>query len=461
VASGLLAALGVAALWGFSVDAALIAPRVAWRLVSDHVYRFNGSGPPVDAVTPLGWAFLLAPWASEGPLAAWSAARWLGAACWIAAAAWLGLALGREGRRPIRWVPLVLLAACSPLGAWAGSGMETGAVTLLATVALGRSRVAPLAAGLAAAWRPEMIPWAFVLVAGQALIEKRRPRRIGRALACALGPALLVAILRWVAFDRAAPLAVLAKPSDLEHGINYALRALVWTGPPLLLVAPRAVCSIGGRHRMILAAFGAHTVAVALAGGDWMALFRLFVPVLPGVLLVGGAIAERTPSWSTLARCAVALAACGFVVRNTGIAARTVVANRLGLISQAERELRSSRRIATLDVGWVGAATGADIVDLAGVTDPRVAVLPGGHTSKRIPLSLITARRVDAIVLLLAPGQVLVEPWTASGFERVVERRVARLCADVGFRPVAQLERTKDGRAYVVVKPGRITSAAR
>ena len=146
---------------------------------------------------------------------------------------------------------------------------------------------------------------------GQAMIKKRRPTRIARVVACALGPALLVAILRWVAFDRAAPLAVLAKPSDLEHGINYALRALVWTGPPLLLVAPRAVASIGGRHQMILAAFGAHTVAVALAGGDWMALFRLFVPVLPGVLLVGGAIAERTPSWSTLARCGVALAACG------------------------------------------------------------------------------------------------------------------------------------------------------
>jgi hypothetical protein len=451
----------VAALWGFTVDDALIAPRVAWRLVSGHVYRFNGSGPAVDAVTPLGWAFLLVPWAGEGTLAAWTAARWLGAACWVVAAGWLGFLVWREGRRWVRFLPLALLAACPSFGAWAGSGMETGTVSLFGTAALGRSRLAPIAAGLAAAWRPEMIPWALVLAGGLALVETRRPARVAWALGCAVGPALVVAVLRSLLFDRAAPLAVLAKPSDLEHGLNYALRALVWTGPPLLLVAPRAVARLGGRHRVILAAFGAHVVAVVLAGGDWMALFRLFVPVLPGVLLVGSAIADCAAVWSTLARCAVALGACGFVGLNTGMPARTVVASRTELISQAARELQHCRRIAALDVGWVGAATDADIVDLAGVTDPTVAVLPGGHTSKRIPASWIAAREVDAVVLLLAPGRALVEPWILSGFERVVERRVARLCADVGFRPVAQLTRMKDGRAYVVVKLDRITGAPR
>ena len=48
-------------------------------------------GPIVDAVTPLGFAWLLAPFAKHGPLVALAYARVLGASAWLAAAAWLGV----------------------------------------------------------------------------------------------------------------------------------------------------------------------------------------------------------------------------------------------------------------------------------------------------------------------------------------------------------------------------------
>jgi hypothetical protein len=83
--------------------------------------------------------------------------------------------------------------------------------------------------------------------------------------------------------------------------------------------------------------------------------------------------------------------------------------------------------VAALDIGWLGAATDATIVDLAGLTDPVIAVLPGGHTSKAIPAALLDARKVDTIVLLLSEGASLREPWTASQFARVVEQRIARI----------------------------------
>jgi hypothetical protein len=57
--------------------------------------------------------------------------------------------------------------------------------------------------------------------------------------------------------------------------------------------------------------------------------------------------------------------------------------------------------VATIDIGWVGAATGAEIVDLAGVTDPEIAALPGGHTSKAVSGVLLTARHTDRLVLEL------------------------------------------------------------
>jgi hypothetical protein len=115
------------------------------------------------------------------------------------------------------------------------------------------------------------------------------------------------------------------------------------------------------------------------------------------------------------------------------------------LIERARAPLSGARSIAALDIGWVGAATSASIVDLAGITDPRVAMLPGGHTSKRIDDALLRTRDVDALVLLeaTAPG---------TGYAREVERRVALLPSVADFRPVARLPLGGGAQHYVVLR---------
>src|SRR5512140_3826188 len=77
------AAVGVVLFWGFTVDDALVTARVAWRPANGQGYRFNASGRVVDAVTPLGWVYVLVPFAKGSPTAALTAARWLGAILWI------------------------------------------------------------------------------------------------------------------------------------------------------------------------------------------------------------------------------------------------------------------------------------------------------------------------------------------------------------------------------------------
>src|SRR3982750_279592 len=72
-------AVAMAWLWGFTVDDALITCRVAFHLTRGLGYRFNAGGPVVDAVNPLGFAHLLAPFAAAGPLGALVFAKWLGA----------------------------------------------------------------------------------------------------------------------------------------------------------------------------------------------------------------------------------------------------------------------------------------------------------------------------------------------------------------------------------------------
>lgn len=449
-------------IWGFTVDDALISARVAWRIANGYGYRYNCSGPPVDAVTPLGWALLLVPWARTGPLAAWSAARWLGGACWLAAAGWLGARLWHIGQRRVRFAPLLVLSVCAPLAAWAVSGMETGFITLLATVALGGGPVSWLAAGLAAGLRPELLPWAVVLCCGRTLALRRSPAAVIGSLGLALLPTLVAGGLRWHYFGQSAPLSVVAKPSDAEYGLNYTLRALLWCGPPWLLAAPLGLGRVSRPNRVIVLALVAHIGAVVLAGGDWMALFRLFVPVLPGALLVAGDLAEKTPWWANLFRYVVAIAACGFVWVTTGRAARSVSENRLSLMTRGGAALAGARHVGALDVGWVGVATRADVFDLAGVTDPTVARLPGGHTSKRLTADLLESRDVDALVLMLAPGEDLRVPWESTLFARAVEVRVAWLASGLGFEPTAPvlMPAGSVSPAYVVLRRPNVRRAA-
>ena len=74
---------------------------------------------------------------------------------------------------------------------------------------------------------------------------------------------------------------------------------------------------------------------------------------------------------------------------------RHVDEDRRELVARARPVLAGSRVVAALDVGWVGAATEAEIVDLAGLTDPSIAALPGGHTSKSVDLPMLLEREVD------------------------------------------------------------------
>jgi hypothetical protein len=461
---GALVAAGVAlcpmlVLWGFTVDDAFIAPRVAWHIAHGQGYRFNGSGPAVDAVTPLGWAWLLVPWAGSGPVVAWRAARWVGGACWLLGAGWLGARWSCAGGRLGRAAPLLMLGVCAPLAAWATSGMETGLVTLLATLGLARNGFGALAAGLAAGLRPELLPWAIVLCGGRVLVERRSAAAVLASVGLAVAPAIVAGTLRSYYFGQAAPLSVIAKPSDLDHGVNYVLRGLMWCGPTWLLVAPRGLRRVSREARVLAVAIAAHFGALVLAGGDWMALFRLFVPVLPGVLLLASELAETTSFASNAVRTAAAVVACGFVWITTGRAAREVCAQRLSLVAEARPILAGAHHVGALDVGWVGFATRADVFDLAGVTDPTVARLPGGHTSKHVTESLLEAREVDALVLMLAPGEQLREPWSATRFGRAVEARVAWLASGLEFEPVATVGSSGAGPAYVVLRRPNVRRA--
>lgn len=468
--SSAMAAVGVAVFWGFTVDDAQITARVAHHLATGHGYRFNTSGPIVDAVTPLGWAHVLAPFGVHGQQVAFWGARLLGVLCWISSAAWLGLHVGR--REGVGW-PLVLLACLAPVGMWASAGMETGVVTALVTLSLARTAFGLGCLGLAVAWRPELLAFACVWTS----LSERAPKRILRNLVLAIGPSVLVAVARWFYFGSTYPLAIVAKPSDARLGFWYSLEALCWSGPIWLWLAmrwPRLGAMMVGRAAWdgldelsatgvskleparqvealgLAAAVLAHAVATTLAGGDWMAGYRLFVPVMPAMLYVACCLSVRSRFLL-----GIALLLAGSTMLRVAYrlypAAHRIVEQRQVLIGAAAKEFAQAKVVASPDVGWVGAAFPGEILDLAGATDPSVAYLRGGHTSKQIHRQLFIARQVDRIVVLLAPGTTVATPWSDSSFARNIDFRAAMLGLELGCRPITTLPLPFTSQSYLVL----------
>jgi hypothetical protein len=438
-------------LWGFTVDDALITARVASHIARGLGPRFNPHGPVTDAVTPFGYGQLLALFGRSDVLSTLRLAKALGLAAWLLAAAVLGSLLAASGQRRRRFAPLALLAVSAPLAAWAVSGMETGVVTCLATLGLASERGGALALGVAAALRPELVPFATVLVVARARAARCSALQVLRAVALVLSPVAFVAAVRWAWFGRPVPLSFYAKPSDFAHGLRYALGGLVFSGLPwLLLATPKQWASCSARARPLLWALLAHFLALVLCGGDWMPLYRLLVPVLPCAALAAAYLAEQAALLASSVRTALGLSAALMLAVGLGPDARRVGPDRAALIARARPVLARDARIAALDVGWVGAASSAAVIDLAGVTDPEVAFFPGGHTSKRIPSAWLRAQRPTAIVLLLARGAELAVPYQDSVFARAVEQRVAELSAGE-FRVRTTLALAE--QTYLVLEP--------
>ncbi len=462
-ATGAFAALGAAcalvpaiAMWGFTVDDALIPVRYAHHLATGFGYRFDAHGASTDGVTPLPWALLLAPLSGGDALVALVRAKVLGVVAWTGAAALLGARVGGmvRGRRHalLCAAAFVVMGLAFPLGAWAASGMETGVAMGIATAAATRVGRGPrwwaaaAIAGVAGAFRPEMVVWAMVLGAwgGSGSESERAGLRRGLIGATvAIGPFLACAVVRMVVFGRPAPLAVLAKPSDLSHGAIYVGAAALVVLTPLLVMAPVALLrgSAPGLRvaRVLVGAFFAHALAVMAAGGDWMPYARLMVPVAPSLVIAFAVIARGGRPAVNAARLAAALVLGGLLAMRAAPAGRGVQADRADLIARARPVLGDAHVVAALDIGWVGASTDAAIVDLAGLTDPAIALLPGGHTSKRVDTAMLLDRGVDTVVVY--------------SDIRVVEARIVRseLFAS-RFEPAATLPLGSRGAAYTIYR---------
>ncbi len=461
-----LAAASALYLWGFTVDDALISARYATNIARGDGHVFSPGTPISDGVTPLAWPYLLAPFARGGPSDALIAGKLIGLIAWLISAPALALHIATiVGQRLCLGHLAFIVAFATPaVAAWSVSGMEIGlalGLVCLSTMAGATKKFrafAPLGLGIASAFRPELLPFSLTLSVGCAFVSTRKSPSsqrildVGKFSALALLPFAITCLVRIVVFGSASPLALRAKPPNLQHGLIYATATLLIAGPPLAVLAPLAYRKLRAWPRWLLVAFIVHCLTCVAVGGDWMPMSRLFVPVLPILGIVFAHLSLQAAPWSNALRTALCLASQAFVLVSVGASARGVQADRDRLIEALQHQLRTEDVIASVDIGWVGTAHSGIVVDLAGVTDPHVAALAGGHTSKRVPAGFFDVRNVSHLIMLLPKSSQTstFKVWEKCLFSRRVEVRICRMMQD-RFVIMSEVESTPSLR-YVLLK---------
>jgi hypothetical protein len=449
-------------------DDAFISFRYARNLVEGRGLVFN-PGERVEGYTNFLWVLLSAlPIAlGHGPV---GFSRAVGLAAHLAALTGVYCAARRLTTRPLLAFAGALLFALSPAAAvWATAGLETPLFTALVTwgvfFALGeaggdaagnrRPVIAALLLALATLARPEGILVAAAVAAGAALTARRRLAFLG---------VLVAALLPWLVWRTAyygdlLPNTFHAKvglgAAQVGRGVRYSLSFLIECGS--WIAASIALGLVRARRetatRLLLAVTLPYLVYIVAVGGDFMPMYRFFVPVagLLVMLLVAGldALLEaRAPA----SRAANASIAALMIAWSLACAWPAFAGASFEYVRQDQREVETWRRIglwfrdhaargesiALVPVGAVPFYSGLETIDLLGLNDRTIArspvanpgAAPAGH--ERSDAAYVLARRPTYI--LLGTYTLTPDPPDASSVLPLYYQAERDITASPGFR---------------------------
>ena len=423
-------------LWCAAEDA-FISLRFAQNLAAGHGFTWNVGAPPVEGYTNFLWVVLCA-----GAIKLGLNALFFAQAIGLASGIGLILLTYRAGRELLGWpepaalVPALLLACAGPLATWATSGMEMTlfaflgfASTFLIARAWQRREPrdaygAALLLFLTTLSRPEGLLIAGVLFGLSVLLARfdRKSAPPGLAAASALFAALFAAYFTWRYryFGYPLPNTFYAKTGGGSMQVirgailasifymQFAIPLLPW----LVVAAWEAGLPTGARlwqamvreARLLLfclallVSYTAYTIAV---GGDYMAMHRFYVPVLPFLYLLAAACAaalfpraSRPPQTSAFALI-LAITTAGTFFPSTplergffasppqqhgdqrGVVIERWHVARLSVIGKFFREYRRdySESLATPAIGCIGYYSDMMVYDVYGLVDTHIAHL--------------------------------------------------------------------------------------
>jgi len=431
----------------YQVDDAFIVYRYATNLARGAGFVFN-PGERVEGVTCFLWTLLLAPFAAAGlklPVVTPVLTAVAGCAVVLLLPFVSARLAGRARPDPWDGAAAVLLAAHPGFAYWSVGALETVPYALLLVLAL-RDQVAEQERGSgrrSAGWigaatlmRPEALLLVAALFLGRVL-DGPGPGARGRVrdLLAWSGVVLafffpLLAFRRlyfgdwlpntfyartgagWMDTVHDGRVYTLGFVSSLAPGFGYhdTFTGAIGVGILLGIVAfglPRP------RLRSATLLVMALGLAVLLEGGDWMVLFRFWVPGLPVIVLLMVAAARGLAGEVRGLRPYAAVLGVVLVASYVwaGHAARDgpdgLAVNAAGyrfahdaVADELKGRARPGDAVALMDIGRIGFDTGLRIIDISGLTDREIARAPGGFLHKRYPVERLLAEAPRFFVLV-------------------------------------------------------------
>jgi arabinofuranosyltransferase len=337
--------------FNWTSDDAFISFRYAKNLAEGEGLRYNiGEDPPVEGYSNFLWVLLMAPLELIG-IAPSIASRIISFLCGMVLLWRLirFLSVKLSIAKPEVVAAAVFFATLPPMLIWATSGLATMPFTLLLFLAFEallanpdniNARLGAVSCSLLILLRAEGFAWVIVCVAIAALaalVQKNR-RALKPLLICgAISLVILIALIvfRVIYFHDFLPNTVYAKatmsPTILLRGVNYTISFFLYF-PHLVLIALAAIPAAGdGKTRYIalhaLLLILAATAYSILVGGDFMAMGRFFVPVMPFFAVLFAVVLSRVtrPAVAAPLLFAVAVAVSLLPLFNVTIVPRSAI----------------------------------------------------------------------------------------------------------------------------------------
>ncbi|MEO0820813.1 MAG: hypothetical protein AAF074_10365 [Pseudomonadota bacterium] len=439
---------------------AFISFRFAQNVAGGHGFLWNIGEAPVEGYTNFLWVVIAAGLIATGL----DVALFSQVIGFLAALGTMGVVyiwgrrlLGLEPGPAL--IPLALLAVAGPFATWAGSGMETTLFGFFLTLGIfcfvsfwqaRRPGWLLAAAGvfvLASMTRPEGVI-VFIMLGTLGILLERGIRPFLAALGLYLVVFGAYFAWRYSYFGYPLPNTFYAKTgggmAQVMRGVSHAKYFVAYYAAPLgLMLLPilwpmlrgagamprimelRLVAQRNAAWLVPLAVFSGYGAYIVAVGGDYMAMFRFFAPVLPLLYLVFGAAVARywaaAPRWPRLAGLAATLVL--IALQSTPLEARLLPqipnnhgtwrgvgverwhAQRLRVIGEYFQSLRTDydQSLATDAIGVIAFVADMKIIGKHGLVDVHIAhkeFAPGelgsglpGH--ERGDLDYILSKRPD------------------------------------------------------------------
>lgn len=413
----------------FTADDAFITFRYARNLALGEGLTYN-PGERVEGLSNPAFAAILALGIRQG-MGPESSAKLLGFGAFLCL---LGLVF-QAGRRITGSLSTAgmlgaSLAAASPLALWSVGGLETMPYAyLLGVTGLAAVRGPPVFFALWAVvlslLRPEGTGAALAAAAVMATVD--RPRAL-RMLAILVPLLVVTHVTRFTYYGQLLPHTFWAKrlaaSSHWPGALGYAYTFLIDYLPVILvpLFLTGLLRTEKAEVRVMTGLVAVQALAVLSVGGDWMPLYRFWVPLAaPAAILVAHGIATIEESLSSAwtgnrARWIIGPTLCLVLLELFSIpmAASQVIQqqNRLGeLMTRVGERLASDvpdlaqRTIALGDIGRIGYITRARILDLKGLVTPAAvaAFRPKEGGGVEPDAGWVFAAKPDWILLAVDP----------------------------------------------------------